>query len=200
MTKHAMFVDFESAGLWDDAVVLSFGATISTYEEKPDFKKLVAEGLYIEFDIIEQVQRFKRSTTQSTLDWWKKQSPEARRVWEPVGVSQFKKHSLEEFEMLCLTWLAEKSINPRDVALYDRTCFDVTKMQHIEQQSLGKEQVWWDYQEKYDVATALKFMGMDRYGGMPASDFEAQGAIYHNALHDAAMDHVRVLSALQVAA
>lgn len=197
MTKYVGFVDFETAGLYDDAVVLSFGMTVSTYDEKVVFDDLVKDGLYLEFDYVEQVQKYKRKSQKSVMEWWKKQSPEARAVWNLPPKSKYKKTSLADFEMECLTFLADRNINPKDVDLYDRKQFDVTKMQHIQEETLGIPGVWWNYQNTFEVATALRMLGFDRYGGMPAESFP--GAIYHNALHDSAMDHVRFLNAFQQA-
>lgn len=67
------------------------------------------------------------------------------------------------------------------------------KLQKICEDDLGGE-VFWQYGSIWEVATALRIMGFDRYGDMPASSFP--GAIYHNSLHDAAMDHVRFLKAV----
>ena len=57
-----------------------------------------------------------------------------------------------------------------------------------------KVDVPWDFHKEYEVSTALKYMGFDRYGGIFVKDIE--GAVYHNALHDAAIDHLRILKCL----
>lgn len=101
--------------------------------------------------------------------------------------------SLRAFPGLFRAFFADRGIDPKKVDFYDRNMFDMTKIQHIFEETLG-EQVFWDYTAKFEFATALRFLGKDRYGGMRPEDFP--GAIYHQPLHDAAMDHCRILKAL----
>ena len=184
-------VDFETAGLFDDAVCLSFGLTMSDYDNKDiTFDELVKDGLYIEFDYKEQLT-LGRKTQKSVMEWWKEKTTPAARdaAW---GMNR-KRLSIREFPMQLMTYLAERSVNPKEIDIYDRNCFDASKMQHIMEETLG-EKVFWNYQNRYEFATALRFLGSDRYGGIAPDAIP--GMIHHHPLHDAALDHLRILKAM----
>jgi len=187
-------IDFETGGLYDDAVCLSFGMTVSRYDAKDiTFKELVDTGLYIEFDFVEQL-KMGRKTQKSVLEWWKsdKVTPEAR---EAAWGTNRPRASIRDLPSLMKEYLTKMGVPFKEFDIYDRNCFDATKLQHIFEESLGEE-VFWNYQNRYEVATALRWGGLDRYGNAPASTFE--GAIHHHPLHDSAMDHRRILNAMHL--
>jgi predicted Ser/Thr protein kinase len=47
------------------------------------FEELVDSSLYVKFDVLEQKRDYGRVVDQSTLDWWKQQSKEARAALMP---------------------------------------------------------------------------------------------------------------------
>lgn len=185
-------IDFETAGLFDDAVILSLGLTISDYEDKDvTFDQLVSKGLFLKFKISEQQEKWGRKLQPSVLAWWKdKTTPQARLdAWGGAD-----RVSLSELPRLMKEYLTSQGVTDfKKIDWYDRNCFDMSKMQHVHEENL-KEPLWWDYQNRYEFATALRFLGADRYGNMPADSFP--NATYHNPLHDAAMDHLRILNAM----
>lgn len=190
-------LDMETAGLFDDAVVLSLGLSISDYDQKDiTFKELVDGGLYLRFQIQEQIE-MGRKTQASVMNWWKeKTTPEARKQAWGNGPEGPARVSIRELPGLLQGYLKGLGVDPKKVDWYDRNCFDMSKMQHIHEETLKlpTSQTWWDYQMRFEFATALRFLGSDRYGGMPPDSFPE--ATYHHPLHDAAMDHMRILNAI----
>lgn len=186
---HLVVLDLETLGSRDDAVILSLGLTFSRYDEHTKtFQQLVDEGLYLKFNIKEQLARG-RKTQDRVVQWWYKQDFEAKQVLipKPDDVSLY---SLPE---RFAAYFKSKGLTAKDCDWYDRKSFDMSKLQYMFEEELGGDVPWRPTQE-FEVATAFRFLGMDRYAGIQVKDIP--GAIYHNAVHDAAVDHLRLFKAL----
>lgn len=74
--------DLETMGTDDNCVVLSAG--IIYFDPETDgsttLSDFVNRGLFVKFDAKEQIQKLKRTVDQSTMDWWKKQTEEAKSM------------------------------------------------------------------------------------------------------------------------
>ncbi len=66
-------LDLETAGLESTAAVLSLAIVHFDPTQQLSYKQLVDSTLFIKFNLREQIKVYNRTTTQSTLDWWKKQ-------------------------------------------------------------------------------------------------------------------------------
>lgn len=187
---HLAVIDLETLAAGSDAPILSLGLTVSRYDDKSQtFQSLVDGGLYLKFNLKEQLDRG-RKPSERVVKWWYEQSPEARSVLVPKPNIEV---SLYDIEHHLTSFFAGKGINIKKVDFYDRNCFDLSKLQYLLEEELGKDVIW-DYHSVFDVATMFRAMGFDRYAGIRVSDFP--GAVYHNALHDAAVDHMRLLRTL----
>lgn len=92
--RNFLFIDNETMGVDDRATILSVGALMVTED---DFDKhpedlLVDNARTWKLQLPEQ-REFKRTVKKETVDWWKEQSDEARRVLKPldtdVSMAQF---------------------------------------------------------------------------------------------------------------
>ena len=63
--------------------LLPFDEEVFLSDDPYDFDKLVFLTNYIKFNVEEQVKTYKRSIEQDTLDWWMKQSSDARKMIQP---------------------------------------------------------------------------------------------------------------------
>jgi hypothetical protein len=184
--EHFCTLDLETLGSRDDAVILSAGLTWSRYDDQNlTFDKLVSEGLYVKFDIKEQLDKG-RVTQDRVVKWWYNQTPEARAVLRP---DPSKEISLYRFPDMLYQFLARNGLTAKKIDWYDRKSFDMSKIQYLYEEEL-KMDIPWNPNQEFEVSTALRYMGMDRYGGIQVKDIP--GAIYHHALHDAAVDHIRL--------
>jgi hypothetical protein len=66
-------LDLETAGLESTAAVLSLAVVHFEPTDKLSYKNLLDSTLFIKFNLREQIKVYNRTTTPSTLDWWKKQ-------------------------------------------------------------------------------------------------------------------------------
>lgn len=186
---HFGVLDLETLGSTDDAVILSLGLTISRYDDKhKTFDELVKEGLCLKFGIKEQMARGRR-TQKRVIEWWSKQDAEAKSVLRvlPTDISLYSLPTHLEAHLNSL------GLKAKDIDWYDRKSFDLSKLQYLYEEELGGDIPWKPTQE-FEVSTAFRMLGFDRYAGIQVKDIP--GATYHNALHDAAVDHLRMFKAL----
>jgi hypothetical protein len=193
--NNKMFVsaDLETLGKWSDSVILSLGLTFGHYdkEKAETFQDFKDKGLYIEFDVEEQV-KMGRVIYSDVLDWWAGNAPckEAKEVLR----FDTPKVSIRELPNLVKSYYKENGLDPMKMDVYDRTGFDWTKIQHLCEVSLDNAPLFWSYQDVIEITTALKFLGYDRYGNVRPDEFP--GLIYHHAMDDAALDAYRIQKCL----
>ena len=74
----SFFLDIETLAVESTTVILSFGMcfgkTDSTYSD------LVKDSIFVKFNAKEQIEKYKRTTSKDTLDWWNKQDIQARQL------------------------------------------------------------------------------------------------------------------------
>lgn len=187
-------VDMETLGHNNDAVLISLGVIYTPWVAVDTFQDLVkaSKAIYLEFNIAEQITHYKRTTTQSVVEWWHEQSPDAKEALKPkdtdVSIAQLPEILDEFFRNRCMMkW--------RDCDTYDRKSYDVSKLQHVWEEELNVESgVPWNYGHVYEFGTALTYLGAGRYGNIRPDD--VPGLIYHRADHDALLDSYRLLKNL----
>ncbi|QFR56617.1 exonuclease [Stenotrophomonas phage Mendera] len=181
-------VDLETLGLEQDAVVLSLGASTFRMDgSRPKFDKMISEGFYAKFDVKEQVKTFKRTMTDSTIDWWKTQGAAAKKVLEATPFDHRMADGLIEFN----AWLKKVGYNFQKSYIWSRgTYFDFPKIEHMYRQAeVECGYNGWkirDVRTYIDILTGVDNGKYEPEGGTP------QQFVAHDALHDAAMDGYRM--------
>lgn len=72
--------DVESLGVESNSVILSMACIHFNPEDKPNPTKLRADAFFCKFDVNDQVKRLNRKIDPETVDWWKKQCENVKRV------------------------------------------------------------------------------------------------------------------------
>lgn len=72
--------DIETGGISPTSVVLSASILYFDPREKLTYQQLLDSTFFIKFNVVDQLQRLKRTTDKSTLDWWNTQSDYARKI------------------------------------------------------------------------------------------------------------------------
>ena len=72
-------IDIETLSNKERAVVLSCALTYFNETETQTFDSLVKRTCFVKFDAKEQIEKYNRSISKSTVEWWKKQSIEAQK-------------------------------------------------------------------------------------------------------------------------
>jgi hypothetical protein len=197
--KASLFVDLETLGKWDDAVILSCGITVLLDDETSNpgmtYAGMVKRSLEIKLDVRDQVARG-RKVEPGVMAWWKEQGESAAKVLK-ASPEDLPIHKL--FDSI-EAFLKRFGLNWKTVRIFDRNAFDMKKLQHVFEVTIdGGRFPPWDYQEVWGIETLLKFMSPEasRYGSILPKDFKDPEFIYHNAACDAALDAFRYYKLFQ---
>ena len=191
MTVH-LSVDIETMSTRANAVVLSIGLCLFDDSKTQSFEEIVDSGVELFFDADEQIEKYNRHVSPSTLDWWKQQGEEARRCFEPEEtITPREIHS--HFEAMCdkadlhLNWFRKHGKtysrgNSFDIGITDDLFADY-----------GVTPIW-KYYNVRDIRTWLECHGLESNLKLVKPD----SMIPHNALHDAAFDAYMMQQCLHV--
>lgn len=196
----SVFIDTETLGKWDDAVILTIGLTFIKDKDNHStdmnelYSKLLKENsIEFKLDVRSQVEAG-RKIEQGVFDWWKTQGDSAKCILKPLP-DDIKVVNI--FDVIS-AWLITNGLTWQTVRFFDRNAFDMKKLQHLFEVTLnlGKYPPW-DYQDVWEIATLLNFMDDGRYGFMPPKEFNHPEFIYHSAKCDAALDAIRFIKMFQ---
>ena len=185
--------DIETLGLRENTVVTTLACVPFTFEDPMEYDQLVLRGFYVKFDVKEQLQKYKRSVCQSTMDWWKQQSKEAR---ENSILPSKNDVSLEQGLGFLTNFIQRTNYNPKKSYVWCRgNYFDFPKIEDL-YRDIDEEVPYnsWkirDTRTFIDILTGVDNGNYDLKGGTPST------FVKHNALHDAAMDCARMIEIFQ---
>lgn len=183
-------IDTETLGLRENTVVLSLG--VAAFQMKQgasnDFERYIERGFHVKFNVKDQLLNWKRTTDQSTIDWWKQQEPVAQKILKPSEEDV----SMEEGLLLFNDWIKTSGYDWKKSYVWSRgTYFDFPKIEHMYFQSGVKcgFNTWKirDTRTFIDILTGSENGAYEPRGGFPKS------FVKHDALHDAAMDAYRMV-------
>lgn len=183
--------DNETLCRWHTAVNLSTAFTIADLTKTFTLEELVKEHtFFMKFDAAEQVKAG-RTVCKRVREWWndeEKVSEEARKVsYYPDPERDCK---MADFKPAFMAWCHERGITPSKIDFTDRNLFDLSKLQHMIEVTLGQYgEEPWHYHNIADCVSVLKAWGADRYAGIDARTLE--GMVYHDPRYDAALDWLR---------
>lgn len=187
--KHIVF-DTETLGIRENAIVLSIGAVAFEMEPgtKNDYDRYILDGFHVKFSIKDQLHTWKRSVDEGTVEWWKGQSEEAKKILKPSPNDVTMAEGLTQLN----DWI--KSIDGykwNSSYVWSRgTYFDFPKMESMYHQAGVK--CGFNTWKIRDVRTYIDILtGVDN--GKYDPDRQPENFIAHDALHDAAMDAYRMV-------
>lgn len=183
---HIVF-DTETLGLYQDAIVLSIGAAVFKFDGKtPDYDAIVRSGFHVKFNVDEQIRKYGRKTTESTLEWWKTASPEARAILKPTPQDMGMLEGLDQLN----SWIRDSGYNFKESFVWSRgTYFDFPKMEHMyDQVGIRPAYNGWKIRDTRTFIDTL--LGTNRGQYEPRN--KPASFVMHDALHDAAMDAYRL--------
>lgn len=187
--------DYETIGPAPRAklVELSYVPFIDDPYHPPTFAELIQRGRKYKFNLRTQTNRIKN---QSTIDWWKKQDPEARRILVPtpedLDVYEGHKQFFNDLKKDGVSF--NQSFDYCRGPEFDRAIMiDVLRDQLGWEADLFKEMptVFWNSR---DVRTAIENRLMTR--GLTMVPLRAgllDGFIKHDSIHDCAKDALMLI-------
>jgi hypothetical protein len=195
--KNFLVLDFESLGTSPNSVVTSFGAYyVDVEQEIPSFDEIIQTGLYLKFDIQEQINDG-RKVEKATIDWWEKQNDEAKKELEPSEDDVSYKRIFEALR----NYLEGKS----DYFVFARSPnFDFSLLDNI-RKDLNLNRIWPFFNER-DIRTFLDTMFMvlpfeEQWNkfNLPKELWPSNKTITtHHALYDVATDVKRMELVLEL--
>ena len=185
--------DIESIGTNDDAVVLSAG--IIYFDPEADastsFDNLVNRGLFVKFDAKEQIQTLKRTVDQSTLDWWKKQTPQSKKVsFEPSDKDVSAYEGLKQIHLYIDKYLDGKNWS-REV-IWARGSFDERAITSLSKQVDIKMIA--PYYRWRDMRTAIDLIYGSTDGYVEVEGVQKDSVGKHDPVIDCAFDILMLLN------
>lgn len=180
-------IDWETIGPAPDGKVIELSAIPFDSDKKYEFNKLVALGRKFKFDLRAQPNRIK---TASTIEWWKKQSAEARKILVPSPDDLKLDDGIKQF----LQFLKDSGVDAWKSFGYCRgQSFDFPILVSILREVFETEDTFTvepcKFWNQRDVRTAIENMTMTRGQTtvhLPAHTLD--GFIKHNSIHDCAKD------------
>lgn len=193
-SKILISLDSETLSRWDDAVMLSFSMVGAPIDQAISFEQLCNEALFVKLDAKEQKDVYKHRTDKKTIDWWRNNpSVEAKnKSLKPTDVDC----SVKLIPLMMKEWMDKMGFDFKTAEYADRNLFDWNKLQYIFETDLQMD-VPWNYHNQLDFSSVFKAWGMDRYAGIYPNDIPARFKfVYHNPVHDAALDWLRMQHAM----
>jgi hypothetical protein len=185
MITHLNF-DLETLGKKANSVILSMACIAFKFEDDTPYSKYVLDGFYVKFNPLEQI-KMGRTVDRETVEWWKLQNDEARKVTQPsdddVSVA-------EGLAML------REYINGTDYEWKTGYCwsrgnyFDFPMIEDIHDQ-LGAKLPFNTWKIR-DIRTMIDVLTGDDRGRYELRGGVPKEYVPHHALHDTALDIMRM--------
>lgn len=187
-TDNCIIFDFETMSQDPQTgVVLSF-AMISYSdsrfcEKEYSYDELLGKSKFIKFKVDEQVKEFDRKIEKDTVEWWKNQSPEARKAIQPLPTDR----SIKELYGFILQ---NKPTNLTKV-FTRRNTFDPVFITSLMKATDNPEPYdWWLVRDTISYIEGLSH-GVELSNNFIPEDLAAS-FIKHDPRHDIAMDVIRM--------
>jgi oligoribonuclease (3'-5' exoribonuclease) len=157
-----VMIDLETLSEAPNAAIVSIGAVVFNMHDTE------TENFYINIDPRDSKQ-YEMDISQSTIDWWRKQNPEATRAWIKNGVPVLE--AAESFVHFLQKYTVKK-----DVTIWANGIdFDLPIIKNLLR--VTKNELQWYYWNQMDCRTIFKLANFDTKTAKRVGK-------YHNALDD----------------
>lgn len=182
---HLVF-DTETLDLKESSVVATLGCVAFDFKQKQSFRDIVNNGFFVKFDIKEQIKEYKRTTNKDTIDWWRKQSQEAKDLAIfPSDHDRKLKDGLTELK----TWIKNSGYDFKTSFVWSRgSYFDFPKIEDL-YRNIGERAPFNTFKIR-DTRTMIDVLTGSDDGHINLKN--PDGFIHHHSLHDAAFEAVKM--------
>lgn len=158
-------------------------------EEKPSYDDLLKTALLVKFNARDQADRFKRTVTKSTLEWWEEQAdwvrkfnvkPSPNDILAEDGLREIYKYMEKYPDHKTSTVWARGSLDQMAIDSLSRNC----KMP-----SIAHYANWRDVRTAIDCLTG----STNGYCKVDYPGFESYNVIKHHPVHDCALDAMMLM-------
>lgn len=177
--------DIETLDTRETAVVLSAAITWFDETKKYTYEELVENTLFVKFDVKEQIEKYKRTVSKDTIDWWSTKVPKVVRdiSFKPSDKDVSVKEGIDTLKL----YIKEHS-NDKESVVFCRGSFDQYISDHLCKYSL-KEEPLFKYSAWRDFRTAIDILKDTARGGYcQIPDFNVDKVQKHNPIDDVIYD------------
>lgn len=179
--------DIETLDTESTAVVLS--ASIVYFEENDTWESLLEKALFVKFNAKEQIDKYKRTVSKSTLKWWNEQSDEAKRVsFTPSKLDIGAEEGIDKIKR----YLANEPANTK--IIWTRGSLDSMVFESLTN-AVGTAPLI-RYNQYRDIRTGIDILASDSANGycdVGLPGFDVSKVQKHNPIHDICYDALMLL-------
>lgn len=189
--------DVETLDVESTAVVLSIGAVYHDGNSPLSYQAMIDSGLFVKFDVREQVSSLKRTRSKDTMEWWSKQSIEARRASLIPNDSDL--DAVTGIEVV-RKWFS-KIPDYKNEIIFARGSLDQMCTESLIR-SIGAEQIV-SYASWRDVRTGIELLYEKTRNGYvdvdvnQVKDYSRGNVLRHHPTHDSAEDLCMILGGVR---
>lgn len=180
-----LMVDTEGLSWSPHGVILSMAVVPFRMKDSDSLETLVKRGLYLKFNVKEQIG-LGRHIDKGTVDWWKRQSEDAKKILIPSEEDVYMKEGLEILGSYISNWYTRKTgiFWARGIQ-YDWSLIDdIYHHMEVENPMNG-----WLLQ---DTKTMMRMLTGDLYAKYDLDSGVPEGFVAHDALYDACHEVLKV--------
>lgn len=195
----SILLDFETVDVKPTALVLDLAAVVFdefSVDTFPELIKDTSRVFSVKFDVRTQPGR---TVGQDTLDWWDRQTGDARKIFDPSNDDVDLREGIIAFKDFCL----EAGVDPKNSLGYVRgASFDFTIMADITDKlfnSFGGNYSSFpiEFWNQRDVRTAISYAMLEpALRKLPMRKGLFEGFIKHNSVHDCCKDVILLQHAI----
>lgn len=190
-----MFIyDVETLGVESNSVILSMACIYFNPELKPNFQQMVNSAFFVKFDAKEQVEKYNRKVSQSTLDWWNGQPPEAKNLsFKPRDSDLSLYEGIQRFH----GWIKSHK-DYKTSTVWARGNLDQIALHSLENDA--DVETLFPYWMWRDVRTAVDLLSGSNNGYCPVEypGFDPRTVIKHDPIQDCAYDAMMLMYGVSV--
>ena len=181
-------LDIETLGVESTSVVLSAALLYFDEKDKYTFEQLVNKCCFVKFDANDQIKNYKRTVDKGTIDWWKEQTAETRKLSVSPSANDV---SVEKGIKVFKEYIRDNSTDNKEIC-WIRGTIDQTCMESL-CRALGTPPIfeYWQYRDIRTALDLLKETTKKGYCKIPGFDFSKISK--HDPVHDISLDVMMLL-------
>jgi hypothetical protein len=195
MSNKHIIVDLETLDTKPSAAITSMTFIVFDPSDIKPFEELHQNSLNIKLDWMHQINTLKRTTSESTLDFWRK--PENKQAFDECVKPRPDDVKLTEVHNIIHKYITEQGFDPLQNGnfIYSRgNVFDMGMLENVFE-SLGQQNPFpfWGYRDvRTEVDAIMQHIDDSHEFNGYVRGLEFDGMIKHNSAHDCARDILHI--------
>lgn len=189
----ALVLDLETLDTTPTACVTSLSVLVFDPSVIKPFEELVKDAITIKLDWKEQMMLMNRTTSESTIEFWKKE--ENREAFNSCVAPSDKDVSVHELNNILFDYLNKMGYDSSESKAYSRgNAFDFSILENLYNQ-LGLQPLipFWSYRDvRTEVDAIMQYIDENHKFDGYVNGYNIDGMVKHNSAHDCARDVIHM--------